>query len=299
MFKSKKNVLIVMSLLIFLSGCYLFPINSERNDLTYLIANEIVPNIIENVTSNSYMINKSFIIVKAKNDDVEHNIDDFTKETRGLIVGHLLKDHRVRIVRRQAVKFIFQPYKSLELPCENTREFEMLITIDIKEIEKKKASINIRAINMDTSNWMPGFSIQKVIKISKKEKVQLQNSKIDDTLRGLRFLPFEKNQADLLSTYLAQNLICQIINNANYKLKVYVDFDSSKKLNTHYGSLLSQFKRDLGLCEDLQITDSKNNADGTIKGSFFPITNNLYKIYIEFKQKNGKDFTSIAYTTNW
>ena len=295
----KKGNLIIIVLIAIIAGCASVSGNrvpASKQDISSWVNDSAAPYILEYVTKNSFLKGKPFVIVKSSGEDVDHRIDKLTERLREQITGYLLQHTGVLLVRRQPVRAMFQPYKIAELPCENVREFQMLITIDIKESGEDKVSLDIRAIDMKTSNWIAGFSLHENFKITEEERISLNTSNSDEQLRGLRFLPFGKDQPDKLTNYLAQNLSCLIRSEAEYGIKVYFDMDDLDGGST---ALMSQLGHELNLCREIQTVDNRDAAQAVIKISSYKVADNLNKLYVELAPKNEPRLTTSAYVAGW
>ena len=282
--KRPHNIIIILLTGLFaLSGCAGFQIRPHQTKLDQWLHEIAIPSIIENLKQNSYMKNRPFIIVKADGDNVDYMIDDLTKENRNTITSSLLGENGIQLVRRQPVRQIYQPYEVAELPCDNSREFKMLITIDIKQSRGNTALINIRAIDVETSNWISGFSLHTTLVLTDAHRNSLSKLNPDEHLRGLEFLPFKWSQRDVLSSYLAQNLSCLLRNEADSGIKVYVNEQS---LSKPFTVLLELLKHDLSLCHEIKIIDNHEDAELIIEAKTFDI-GGKNKIYVVCKDRSN------------
>ena len=68
--------------------------------------------------------------------------------------------------------------------------------------------VSVRALDVQAGEWVSGFSRNWSGSLTSAELRALQERRTDESLRGLRVLPFSTGQTDLAAAYLANNLSC-------------------------------------------------------------------------------------------
>jgi len=192
---------------------------------------EAFEKIILQLRTNSFVKDLPFIVVKARGEAVGRNIgqqiDALTEEIRARMVTLFLEYPEIELARRHPVSVFDRPYRLQELACGRFVEHKMLLTVDIKRLDRDEhdlAKVNIRAVDLKNSNWIKGFSLHKKVLLTPRQSRALDTLYPDEYLRGLKHVPFLETQRDEMAAYLARNLSC-IFNEAytGNDIKVYVD----------------------------------------------------------------------------
>ena len=234
-------------------------------DLTYLdrwLEKDAFKKIVEQLTTNSFMKGKPFIIVKAEGEVVSNQIDKLSEEIRERLVSVLLEYPEIKLVRRHPARIIDRPYTMQDLKCDRYVEHEMLLTIDIKPlgiVDDDLAMVNIRAIDRKKDTWISGFSIHKKVALKPYQSRNLDTLHPDVYLQGLKYVPFAESQTDEMAAYLAKNLSC-IFREAysGNDINVFVDSSKLKRKNRNIAWFM---KKQLQICNEIQMINNRENAD--------------------------------------
>jgi hypothetical protein len=258
--------LLVGILMAWCSGCAGTGITKPaKSDLAYIdtwLEKDAFKKIVEQLTTNSFMKGKPFIIVKAEGEVVSNRIDKLSEEIRERLVSALLEYPEIKLVRKHPAQVIDRPYKLQDLKCNRYVEHEMLLTIDIKPVGPvgdDLVKVNIRAIDRKKDTWVGGFSIHKKVVLAPHQRIDLDTLRPDAYLRGLKYVPFTESQADEMAAYLARNLSC-IFRDAysGNDIKVFVDSSKLKRKNKDIAWFM---EKQLQICNEIQLINNRENAD--------------------------------------
>ena len=79
--------------------------------------------------------------------------------------------------------------------------------IDIGRSGNEVFRVSVRALDVQAGEWVSGFGKHWVGPLSADERLALAESRTDESLRGLRVLPFGSGQSDLAAAYLAMFVV--------------------------------------------------------------------------------------------
>jgi len=288
-------------LVLVLSGCIGFKgIRYPDSDAIYLdqwLKGYVFRKIDEQLKTNSFMKDMPFLIVKAESEgtgkDIGRQIDALTEDIRDRIISFLLERPEVRVIRRHPVSVLDRPYTLQELKCGQFVEQEMLLTIAIKRLGPPGghlARVNIRAIDLSKGEWIRGFSLHRRVILTPRQSKELEAVHPDEYLRGLKYAPFRECQKDEMGAYLARNLSC-IFRQAyeGKEINIFIDFS---KVRGESRDIAWFMKNQLLYCNEIQLTNSKENADWVLMPDAKKIGGGtgLSQFWVVTYKREGKEF---------
>ena len=210
---------------------------------------EVMKDIIYTLRHNTFIKDRPFIIVKARGEDVLSEIDPFTEEMRERMISQFLMYPDIGIVRRHPVHVFDRPYSVQELRCGRFTDYKMLMTLDLRPLDEqaKVVRISIRAIDRNNNTWARGFSFYGKVRLSEAGWQQFKAPKAPDQhLKGLKYVPFERDEKDEMAAYLARNITCislALLSSENNR--VYID---QSGLRRELKDIVWFIKRQLQFC---------------------------------------------------
>jgi len=280
------------------------PLEPPRVYLDEWLQKEGFIKIATQLKTNTYMKGLPIFIVKVEGGtgSVNNQIDDLTKEIRQRLSSYLLNQGGIELVLRHPITPFNKPYQLQDLNCSGSKEFKILLTVDLKQVGSAKdnlARIDIRAINTATGTWVSGFSVYSIVLLASRQSMDLAaRPHYDETLKGLKFLPFQTHQQDEMAAYLARNLSCIFKERPiNDEIGVFVD-DSEAKRHQNVVELL---KRQLNFFNEIQLLTNEKKADWVLKAKALEtgVNTGLYQFWVEtYKREGGemiKGLTTYAY----
>ena len=134
-------------------------------------------------------------------------------------------------------------------------------------------------------SFIDGFSENFECDSSEKLKSLLDKSKTDEYLRGLRYLPFETGQKDLLASYLATRTSCifrELPEAENYK----VFMDRSGIGNDQYlQNVFTMIEMYLDRFREIEIVMENNKANITLYCKAVRVNDELNQVWVTTGRK--------------
>ncbi len=291
--KTRICIIMVLFCSVWLSGCATlspFPDNKlyeESLSLDRWMEHEAVPYLVKELGEHPMFKNQPFLVVDMERDNVESEIDDLTMQLREEIIDALLAKPGINLTWRPSMK-LWKHHSSLdEVECINfSRErFYVGLDVGISPVDAK-LYVKIRALNLKENKWVTGFGISWKGIATKAQKEALNRKKTDDFLLGLRPLPFNSKQSDLLASYLAGNLSCLFKTMERKEAVVFVEQKNFKgiKFFKHTGELVKKY---LAKFREIIVTDDQNSANIIVSTKVQNIYKGLYQVWVTARYKEG------------
>jgi len=267
------------------------------------LLSEAFPKIIYKLKHSSFCKDMQFIIMKSKEDEIINKIDDLTRDVRSRLIDYILEHPEIKIVLKHSLIKKNLPYKikNLEI-CDHLVEYNAILTISITNSghqDSNLVNVRFRALDINKGSLIPGFSIHnddKKIAISNHQKEKLNRpEEIDETLRGLRELPFTTNQFDKLTEYLALNLTCMFRQESiTEETSIFI---SHSKIDPKYKIIVELLKKQIPKYNQIQIVTRKENAVWWLFPETLCVGTNsgLYQVWLSLNDnKNEKIINGVT-----
>lgn len=221
------------------AGCASQPVQQQPENLNEWVEQELAPYLVQQLANTPRFKNKPLIIVGMDNESIRTEIDDLTRHLRDQIKGKLLATPGIQLVRRQTGDATSH-HRSLEsVVCAQEQDIHYYIGLDVKQDNVTgNLSVAVRALDARNNlNWVSGFGKQYTVAINDREQQALTQVSTDEFLRGLRALPFNDDQSDLVANYLSHNLSCLLRQHREGGILLHVSRDQevdSQYFNTTF-----------------------------------------------------------------
>lgn len=274
-------ILMVMLALLLAAGCSqraLRPVQDEESALHEWVKTELAPYVSRQLREHPRFRGEPVIVVRLDGDDIQPDIDALTRSIRDQLMDRMLKTPGVN-VPWQPQQQPQQHHRRLDqLQCGRIREADYFIGIEISRTTTSAFRVSVRALDVRAGEWVSGFSQHWSGKLTAAELRALQVRRTDESLRGLRVLPFSAGQTDLAATYLANNLSCLLRQEDVEDLKIRVEKPGSDAGQLR--SLLELIGNNLSRYREVQVTDSDRQANFVLRGEMHLIQPNLYQVWV-------------------
>ena len=127
------------------------------------------------------------------------------------------------------------------MECGRIRDANYYIGIEISRSATAQYRVSVRALDVRAGEWVSGFGKSWAGDLTSGELRALQERRRDESLRGLRVLPFSSRHPDLAARYLANNLSCLLRQQDADELKIKVEAHSID--DPQLGALLKANRR--------------------------------------------------------
>ncbi len=266
----KRNIIypiVVVMLTAWMYGCNGAMVNQQREpgaiSLDRWLETEAFDKIEEQLLINPSMRDQPFLIVKVKRENVEKKIDALTEDFRDRLIPRLRKNPNIKLVLRHPVSDMDRPYRFKDLKCDRFKDVERLLAVDIKKTGApgdNLAWVSIGAMDTNEGAWVGGFSIYSEVALTPGQSRALDDIHPDDSLRGLKFLPYAPDQYDEMAGYLARNISCKFKDGYTLKkARVHVNL---KKITRRDSRRIAKFlEKQLNYCNEILLVKERRNAD--------------------------------------
>ncbi|RLB68922.1 MAG: hypothetical protein DRH07_11770 [Deltaproteobacteria bacterium] len=267
--------------------------SSDSEALDQWIDQDLVPKIVARITSDRDLKYLPFIIVgwDVDQQSIKTEVDALTKEVREKIVNVLLaRGEGVNMVVRSGVKPLdMTHHANLEdVPCNDYQDVGMMVLLTARIAPltgKLQLQVKGGVLRGGRLSFIDGFSENFECDSSEKLKSLLDKSKTDEYLRGLRYLPFETGQKDLLASYLATRTSCifrELPEAENYK----VFMDRSGIGNDQYlQNVFTMIEMYLDRFREIEIVMENNKANITLYCKAVRVNDELNQVWVTTGRK--------------
>ena len=195
-----------------LSGCAGFPGSKRQNteSLNQWLGNRGYETVVEELRTNSFLKERRFLIVRARGDSIDTRIDRLTEEIADGLRNRILENSEIKVVSRRPATEIEREYRLNEINFDKFRGFDSLLTIQIRPYGNPSEGltrVRINAYDLEKHKWIGGFSVYNdFVKLTDQQLADLNAPYIDPNLKGMRYLPYQESEYDLMARYLALTL---------------------------------------------------------------------------------------------
>jgi hypothetical protein len=274
-------ILFTALILLLVTGCSHDPLRFAQGDVSSLQAwvdTDLAPYVAQQLGQHPRFKGEPVIIVRLDGDDIQPDIDGLTRTIRDQVMDGLLKTPGVH-VPWQPQQQPAQHHRTLQqIQCGRLRDASYFIGIEIARTASEQFRVAVRALDVREGEWVSGFTRHWSGRLTASELRALQARRTDESLRGLRVLPFSASQPDLAATYLANNLSCLLRQQdvEDLKIKVKTHPNDTPQLRT----LLGLIGNNLSRYREVQVTDASRQANFELRGESHMIQPDLYQIWV-------------------
>ena len=297
MVKQLIAALVVVSYFL-ISGCSAVPApvpaspNQLNNNLSLenWIDDTAIPYLTKELGESPRFKGKSFLFVNMDKDNIEPEIDDFTIQLREEIIDGLLTKRGIGLIWRPSTKQWEHHTSIKNVQCNRPVKEDYYIGIDaFISTFNGKLNIKIRALDIAEKSWVTGFGISWQGTFSSMQKEALQKKNPDNYLLGLRPLPFNEYQADLLAAYLSKNLSCLF---ADMELdEIIVDIKQENPYRIRYfNNAFNLVSNYLARYKEVTVTDDPSKANITVLVEVHKVYKNLFQVWVSARYKKNKQY---------
>ena len=295
-----RHTLFALQVLLLATGCSQNPLRSEHkaeSSLQDWVGNELAPYVAQQLSQHPRFKGEPVIVVRLDGDDIQPDIDGLTRSIRGQLMDGLLKTPGVH-VPWQPQQQPAQHHRRLDqVQCGRSRDASYFIGIEIARTTTAQFRVSVRALDVQAGEWVSGFSHHWSGSLTGSELRALQVRRTDESLRGLRVLPFSAGQPDLAAAYLANNLSCLLRQQDVEDLKIKVETLASDQPQLR--TLLDLIGNNLSRYREVQVTDAGRQANFVLRGETHLIQPGLYQVWVILHPKDSGMHLAGMDTATW
>jgi len=282
-------ILSLLLILALLTACGSQPLQADRDpagdsDLQLWLSQTLIPYVTQQLATHPRFSGQPVVLVKLDGADIQPDIDRLTRSIREKIEDALLTTPgiilpwepaqlRQRHHRQQAVS-----------DCRTRSQAEIYIGIEIRSTIGEQQRLSLRAFDPRSGQWVSGFGRSWQGRLTVAELNALYQAEIDESLRGLRLLPFASARKDLAAAYLANNLSC-LMRQREALPKVFVD--TSNAPTGGLPELLRMTGNQLVRYRALRITERRSEAELLLQGELFTLEKGLSQVWLRLTPNSG------------
>jgi len=281
-------IMMAMLALLLAAGCSqqsLRPEQGAESALLEWVRTQLAPYVSQQLREHPRFRGEPVIVVRLDGDDIQPDIDALTRSIRGQLMDRMLNTPGVN-VPWQPQQQPQQHHRRLDqLQCGSIREADYFVGIEIARTTTSAFRVSVRALDVRAGEWVSGFSQHWSGNLTAAELRALQVRRTDESLRGLRVLPFSAGQTDLAATYLANNLSCLLRQQDTEDLTIRVQTPGAD--GRPLRSLLDLIGNNLSRYREVEVTDSDRQANFVLRGEMHLIQPNLYQVWVILHPKGS------------
>jgi hypothetical protein len=259
------------------------PTQGDDSSLQRWIQTELTPYMKEQLSGHPRFKGEPVIIVRLDGADIQPDIDGLTRSLRDRIMDSLLADATVRLPWQPQQQQAQHHRRLDQVQCGRIRDANYYVGIEITREATAQYRVSVRALDVRAGEWVSGFGKRWSGSLSSSELHALQERRSDESLRGLRVLPFSSDHPDLAATYLANNLSCLLRQQDEDDLVIYVE--SLKTDQSRLRILLSLIGNNLSRFREVRVTDTKQEANFLLRGEAFEVQSGMYQVWVVLHPK--------------
>lgn len=255
-------------------------------ELVSWVDGELAPYLAEQLARHPRFKGEPVLLVSMDGADVRPDIDELTGSIRARLMDALLSTPGINLVWRPATRPWQHDRGPAELRCQDNTEVHYYIGLQIAKLPGGGYRLTVRALDLQDNAWVTGFGRQWEGRLNRAQRLALAHHHPDAYLRGLRVLPFTEAEIDLLATYLAHNLSCQLRGHGGENVAVYPaipDAGPSTLVTT-----LELVGNQLARMQAVQVADAPARANHTLKGKMHPIHGGLHQVWMTLRPEGDE-----------
>ena len=270
------------------AGCAQHPTrDAQGNDssLQHWLDAELAPYLAQQLGQHPRFKGESVILVRLDGPDIQADIDGLSRSMRDQLMDSLLTDAGVRLPWQPQQQPAQHHRRLDQVECGRIRDANYYIGIEITRSATAQYRVAVRALDVRASEWVSGFGKHWSGALTSGELRALQERRSDESLRGLRVLPFSSGHPDLAASYLANNLSCLLRQREEEDLVIYVE--SLKSDQPGLRTLLSLIGNNLSRYREVRVTDTRKESNFLLRGEAHEVQAGLYQLWVVLHPKNS------------
>jgi hypothetical protein len=260
--------------------------NFQDNDLNDWLNQQLLPYLENQLSRYPRFKNQPVHLMLMDGDEIRTNVDLLSLSIRDLLKNRLVSTPGINLAWQPQNTSSNSPRSILAFPCRNLKRPSYYIGIDLQESHTPGFfTLKVKALNLAENRWMDGFGLSWQGALSHEQSRLHKKHTADPTLKGRRTLPFTEHEPDLIASYLAQKLSCQLSQSRIENLVVTVIPSGPnpfiKRISTLMERYLVQFK-------EVHVTDKRENSNVTIHLRAEHIVENVYQLWSSAERRIDK-----------
>jgi len=270
------------------TGCAQHPIRPGQgtdSSLQRWLDAELAPYLAEQLGQHPRFKGESVILVRLDGPDIQPDIDALTRSLRDQLMDSLLSEAAVTLPWQPQQPQAQHHRRLDQASCARIRDANYYIGIEITRTTTAQHRVAVHALDVRAGEWVSGFGKSWSGSLTSSELRALEERRSDESLRGLRVLPFSSAHPDLAASYLANNLSCLLRQQDEEDLVIYVESLTSDQPALR--TLLGLIGNNLSRYHEVRVTDVKQEANFLLRGEAHEIQSGLYQVWVVLHPKHS------------
>lgn len=259
--------------------------STAPRDLMIWLEQELSPYLTRQLTQDPRFRHQTIMLVRHTGSDIQADIDQLTRQLRQHIEDDLLSTPGIQLPWQPLMRTAKHHRRLSSAQCRQSRDANYYIGIEIAPILSGRHRVSVRALDMSERQWVGGFGLSWQGPLTGEEKDALSRLSIDESLRGLRTLPFTARQADMAADYLANNVSCLLQQQDEDQLLIHVQADEQQTL--YMETLLRLVANNLSRYHEVSITDHAAKADFLLTLEAVSVQSDLDQLWVSIRHKHS------------
>ena len=276
-------------LLLFLSACVQRQLidqpPSDSVDLMTWLEQELSPSLARQMAQDPRFRDQSIMLVRLDSGEIQAEIDQLTRHIRRRIEDDLLSTPGIHLPWQPLTQMPKHHRRLSSLQCRQSRNADYYIGVEISPILSDRYRVSVRALDMSEHQWLNGFGVHWQGQLTRDEREALSSFSVDESLRGLRALPFTTRQTDMAADYLANNVSCLLQQQDEDQLLIHVQPVAGQA--TYMDGLLKLVTNNLSRYHEVSITDQPAGADYLLTLEALAVGPGLDQVWTAISRKQG------------
>jgi hypothetical protein len=261
------------------------PAPGEESSLQRWVDTELGPYLAEQLAEHPRFKGESVILVSLDGPDIQPEIDGLTRRLRDRLMDSLLAEAGIRLPWQAQQRQAHHHRRLDRVRCERIRDADYYIGIEITRTATARYRVAVRALDVNAGEWVSGFGHSWSGALTAGELRALQERRSDESLRGLRVLPFDAGEPDLAAGYLANNLSCLLRQGEEENLVIYVESLQSDEPGLR--TLLGLIGNNLSRYREVRVTDLRQEASYFLHGEVHEVRAGLYQVWVVLRPRSS------------
>jgi len=269
-----------------LTACAVSPGSERSSALERWVDQTLVPELSRQLSAHPRFKGHPVLVVAMDGEHVRPEIDHLTEEIRGSLSEALVQRPGANLIWRPAAT----PWRSYgeqeTIPCHKVQIARYLVGIDTTlSPADGSLHVSVGALDLVEREWVSGLRWSWQGRATRAQRQAVQRRRADELLRGRRFLPFESSQPDLLASYLAYQVGCELRRHPDVdEMTVLADalaarnatfFDTTRNLLDNY----------LGRFENVALTDDPQRATLALEAEMHGLGGDLHQVWVAVRDR--------------
>ncbi|HEB97749.1 MAG TPA: hypothetical protein ENI96_15105 [Sedimenticola thiotaurini] len=278
----------LLLLLLLLAGCQTQPLHPQGgSDLQRWLEQELVPYLARQLSSHPRFRGEPVALVAMQGDEIQPDIDELSDALRRQLQDALLEQPGVTLPWEPATAGLSHHRRRARPDCRAGSRARYYIGLQFTPLADGSHRLSVRLLDPGQGEWVAGFGRHWQGRLSGREQRALSRRHPDETLRGLRPLPFAGDQLDRAAEYLANNLGCLLQQRGEERLRVQLAPvpDGPPLL----GTIRALLDNNLSRFGQLAVTDDPGRADLLLRLEAQPVAPGLYQVWTGLVRRRDGD----------